>query len=70
MSEEGVESDIAFIRRVVQDGRSYAQGRSPDLLVWGVCVAGGYLATYAYARRWLPLYPSYSWAVAIALPWI
>lgn len=62
--------DIAFIRRTVEDGRSYAQGRSPDLLVWGVAIAGGYFTTYAHLRGWLALNPDWVWATVIGLAWL
>ena len=65
-----VESDIAFIRSAVEGGRAYARGRSADLLIWGLFVAGGYLATYAYVRHWTSIDPNWFWAVAIGVPWL
>jgi hypothetical protein len=69
MTENDVRDDIAFIRRAVEDGRAYASTRSPDMVVWGVAVAFGYLATYAYVRRWQPIDPNWIWLACIALPW-
>jgi len=70
VTDQSIEDDIAFIRRTVESGRAFARGRSADLLVWGVFVAGGYLATYAYVRGWIGLNPGWIWAVASGLPWI
>ena len=69
MSEDGVREDIAFIRRTIEDGRAYATTRGPDMVVWGVVVAVGYLATYAYVRGWLALAPGWIWTACIGLPW-
>jgi hypothetical protein len=63
--EDSVREDIAFIRRAVEQGRGYAAGRSLDMLVWGVAVAIGYLATYATAIRWWRVDPNWIWAVCI-----
>jgi hypothetical protein len=68
--EDSVREDIAFIRRAVEQGRGYAAGRSLDMLVWGVAVAIGYLATYATAIRWWRVDPNWIWAVCIVLPWL
>jgi len=70
MVELGVEEDIAFIRRTVEGGRVYARGRSADMLVWGLFVAGGYLHNYAYHCHWSSIAPNWVWLFAIALPWI
>ncbi len=65
-----VENDIAFIRNAIEGGRAYARGRSADLLIWGLFVAAGYLATYAYVQRWSSIDPNWIWAFAIGLPWL
>jgi hypothetical protein len=39
------------------------------MVIWGVAVAFGYLATYAYVRRWQPIDPNWIWLACIALPW-
>ncbi len=70
MTDHDAAQDIAFIRRTIQDGRAYARGRSADLLVWGLFVAGGYLATYAFIRHWIAVPPGASWAIAIVPPWL
>jgi hypothetical protein len=69
MSDHGVEADIAFIRNALEEGRSYARRRSPDMAVWGLFVAAGYLATYASVRGWWSASPAWIWLVAIVLPW-
>jgi hypothetical protein len=68
--DESVREDIAFIRRTVEQGRSFAAGRSLDMLVWGIAVAIGYLGTYATAIRWWRVDPNWVWAVCIVLPWL
>ncbi|HTW34146.1 MAG TPA: hypothetical protein VMD53_05980 [Rhizomicrobium sp.] len=70
MVDRGVEADIAFIRNTLEEGRAYARRRSPDMAVWGLFVAAGYLATYAYVRHWSPVEPGMVWLAAIAIPWI
>ena len=69
MVDRGVEADIAFIRNVLEEGRSYARRRSPDMFVWGLFVAAGYLGTYAYVRGWSPVRPGWVWLAAILIPW-
>jgi len=69
MVDHGVEADIAFIRNALEEGRAYARRRSPDMFVWGLFVAGGYLATYAYVRGFSPVSPDHVWLAAIAIPW-
>lgn len=70
MADKGVESDIAFIRQAIEGGRAYARGRSPDLLVWGLFVATGYFATYAFLRHWIALAPGWIWLICIVVPWL
>lgn len=70
MVEDQAREDIAFIRRAIEEGGAYATARSPDMLVWGVAVAIGYLATYAFIRGWSSLGPNAVWAVCIILPWV
>ena len=38
MAEDRVREDIAFIRRAIEEGSTYATARSPDMLVWGIAV--------------------------------
>ncbi|MBV8531701.1 MAG: hypothetical protein JO104_10320 [Candidatus Eremiobacteraeota bacterium] len=70
MIEDQVREDIAFIRQAVEEGRSYATARSPDIMVWGIAVAIGYLGTYAFVRGWSPIRPGWVWAVCVGLPWL
>jgi len=69
MVDRGVEADIAFIRTALEEGRAYARRRSPDMFVWGLFVAAGYLGTYAFVRHWSPVDPNWVWLVVIVLPW-
>src|SRR5262249_45303840 len=70
MTDEQAREDIALIRRALDEGRSYAAGCSPDLLVWGVAVAIGHVGTYAFVRGWSAVPPNWLWTAAIGLPWI
>ena len=70
MIEDQAREDIAFIRRTIEEGGAYAAARSPDLLIWGVAVAIGYLGTYAFIRGWSPVAPGSLWAACIGLPWL
>jgi hypothetical protein len=69
MVDRGVEADIAFIRNALEEGRAYARRRSPDMFVWGLFMAAGYFATYAYVRGWQPISPAWVWLTAVAIPW-
>ena len=70
MLEDRAREDIALIRRAIEEGGAYATGCSPDMLVWGIAVALGYLNTYAFIRRFSPIPPDAAWAVCIGLPWL
>jgi hypothetical protein len=68
--EDRAREDIAFIRQAIEEGAAYATARSPDMLVWGIAVAVGYIGTYAFVRGWSPLVPRVVWAICIGLPWL
>jgi hypothetical protein len=68
--QEQAREDIAFIRRAIEEGSAYATGCSPDMLVWGIAVAIGYVGTYAFIRGWSPIAPNMLWAACIGLPWL
>ena len=70
MIEDQVQADIAFIRHAVEEGGSYATARSPDIMVWGIAFALGYLGTYAFVRGWSPLHPNALWALCSGLVWL
>ena len=70
MIDDQVRQDIAFIRRAVEEGGAYATAGSPDMLVWGVAVALGYLGTYAFIRGWSPIAPHGLWAVCLGAGWL
>jgi len=70
MIEDQARADIAFIRRAIEEGAAYATARSPDLMVWGIAVAVGYLGTYGFIRGWSPVAPGPLWAACIGLPWL
>jgi hypothetical protein len=68
--QEQAREDIAFIRRAIEEGGAYATACSPDMLVWGIAVAIGYLGTYGFIRGWSPIMPNALWAACIGLPWL
>ena len=70
MIEDQTREDIAFIRRAIEEGGAYATASSPDMLVWGIAVAIGYLGTYAFIRGWSPVTPGPLWAACLGLPWL
>jgi len=70
MIEDRVRDDIAFIRQAVEEGRNYATASSPDIMIWGIAVAIGYLGTYAFVRGWSPVHPSWIWGLCIGAPWL
>jgi len=70
MIEDQAREDIAFIRRAIEEGGAYATASSPDMLVWGIAVAIGYLGTYGFLRGWSPVAPNALWAACLGLPWL
>ena len=70
MIEDRAREDIAFIRRAIEEGGAYATASSPDMRVWGIAVAIGYLGTYACIRGWSPVTPGPLWAACLGLPWL
>jgi hypothetical protein len=68
--DDHVREDIAFIRRAVEEGGAYAAAYGPHLLVWGVVVALGYLATFAFVRGWTPIAPPGIWVACMGLGWL
>jgi len=70
MIDDRVRDDIAYIRHAVEEGRNYATACSPDIIVWGIGVAIGYLGTYAFVRGWSPIRPNWLWLPCIGLPWL
>jgi hypothetical protein len=68
--EEQAREDIAFIRRAIEEGGAYACSGSPDMLVWGIAVALGYLGTFGFIRGWSPVPSDPLWAVCIGLAWL
>jgi hypothetical protein len=70
MIEDQAREDIAFIRRAIEEGSAYATASSPDLLVWGIAVAIGYLGTYGFVRGWSPVAPGPLWAACVGPPWL
>jgi hypothetical protein len=61
--------DIAFIRQAVADGRTFAFGRSPDILVWGVALAVGFFANYVAIVHPFGFSIGWIWLVTLTVPW-
>jgi hypothetical protein len=61
--------DIAFIRQAVADGRAFAFGRSPDILIWGIALAIGFFANYAALEYRPGLSIGWIWVLTLILPW-
>ena len=70
MIEGQAREDIAFIRRAIEEGNAYATASGPDMLVWGITVAIGYLGTYGFIRGWSPIAPGAVWTACLGLPWL
>jgi len=70
MTQEQAREDIAFIRRAIEEGSAYATASSPDMLVWGIAVAIGYLGTYGFVAGWSPVAPGALWAACLGVPWL
>jgi hypothetical protein len=70
MNEDTARDDIAFIRRTIEQGRSVAVTWGPDILVWGIAIAAGYLGTYARVHDVWMANPRWLWAACIVLPWL
>jgi hypothetical protein len=62
--------DIAFIRQAVADGRTFAFGRSPDILVWGIALAVGFFANYEALKFGAPSSIGWIWSATLILPWL
>jgi hypothetical protein len=67
--DDRVRDDIALIRAAIEEGRGYAIRFGPGLVVWGIALAAGFAATYAFVRGWSALRPAVLWPLAIAVPW-
>ncbi len=44
-----LENDIAFLRRMAEEGRKITAPGGPYYFVWGLAIAAGYFAMYLYA---------------------
>ena len=70
MIDDRVRDDIALIREAIEEGRSYATTSGQGLVVWGIALAAGFVATYAFVRGYQSaLPPAALWPLAIAVPW-
>jgi hypothetical protein len=69
MDADAAREDIAFIRRTIEQGRRIAGAWSPDMLVWGIAIAIGYVGTYARVRGYWTVEPNWLWLACILLGW-
>jgi hypothetical protein len=70
MIDDRVREDIALIREAIEEGRAYATASGPNLVVWGLALAAGFVATYAFVRGYQSaLPPAALWPLVIAVPW-
>jgi hypothetical protein len=67
--DEQARDDLALIRQALDDGHRYATRSGPGMMIWGIALAAGFVATYARVRQWSPLGPAVVWPVAMAVPW-
>src|ERR1700745_3046174 len=70
MNEDAVRDDIAFIRRIMEQGRRVVCSWSIGMLVWGIAVTLGYAGTYARVRGWWTLDPNWLWTGLVVLAWL
>lgn len=70
MTDEQARDDLALIREAIEEGRGYATRCGPDMLVWGLAVALGYLGTYGVLSGWPAGSSRWIWAACIGLPWL
>jgi hypothetical protein len=69
MIDDRARDDIALIREAIEEGHGYAARCGPGMIVWGIALAAGFVATYAFCRNWSGLSPAVLWPLAIAAPW-
>lgn len=70
MTDDQARADITMIRAALEEGRSYATARSPDMIVWGCLIAAGYLGTWASVTGHLPLPPLWLWLGILTAGWL
>ncbi|MDE1173418.1 MAG: hypothetical protein PW790_07055 [Parvibaculaceae bacterium] len=69
-SKDTVRDEIAFIRRAIEEGRSYAHLHGVDMVVWGVLMGFGYLGNYARGAGFSPVNPNWIWLVCVLAGWL
>jgi hypothetical protein len=70
MIDTRARDDIALIREAIEEGHGYAARCGPGMIVWGIALAAGFIATYAFCRGWSGFSPAGIWPIAIAVPWV
>lgn len=70
MTDDQARADIALIRAAVDQGRAYALARGPDMIVWGLLVAAGYLGTWAIVTGHARIQPGLLWIVVLGIGWL
>ncbi len=69
-SKDTVRDEIAFIRRAIEEGRSYAHVHGVDMIVWGVLMGIGYLGNYARVAGFSSINPDWIWLACVLAGWI
>jgi hypothetical protein len=70
MIDTRARDDIALIREAIEEGHGYAARCGPGMVVCGIALAAGFIATYAFIRGWSGLRPAALWPIVIAVPWL
>jgi hypothetical protein len=69
MSDEA-QSDLAAIKRAIEDGRRFTGRGGGYMVIWGAVVGLAEFATYMTRQGWLDLHLSTLWEICVPLGWI
>lgn len=69
MSTTQAEQDLAFIREIMSESRSFATRSGIYFIVWGVVIALAMALTWAFSVDMIDLHPFIVWGVAIVVGW-
>lgn len=62
--------DLAYIREIMDESRSFANVAGNYYILWGVVTGVALLGNFAFALGWFPLAPFFTWAICIASGWV
>ncbi len=60
-----IQSDLEFIKRVMQESRRAGAYGTPDYLAWGILVIAGFLLTYLKLKGYIDLHSGAIWGMVI-----